>query len=91
MHADVALPASDVQVEGNVFGDAMRVALAPSLLVVTFAASCSRETSNPPPDVVIEPSPDVVEASALTDAVLRDTIDMGGAQPCTAGRIEECP
>lgn len=86
-----------------------------------LAACTSSVASNPPADVEIEASADVVDASTPPDRVALDTptpfdtaappdvvdastprpdhpaldtptsLDVGGALPCTAGRIEECP
>lgn len=57
------------------------------LALVLAAASCSTDPT--PSDVpVVSDAVDVV----ATDTVLpADVLDAGGAQACTAGRIEECP
>lgn len=57
------------------------------LALVLAAASCSTDPA--PADVpVASDAADVV----ATDTVLpADVLDAGGAQACTAGRIEECP
>lgn len=58
-----------------------------SLALVLALAACS---SDPVP-ADVPAAADSVDAVASPDMQLADMLDAGGAQPCTAGRVEECP
>jgi len=57
------------------------------LALVLAAASCS--TDPVPSDVPV--ASDAADVVATDTALPADVLDAGGAQACTAGRIEECP
>ncbi len=62
-------------------------------LALTLALTACGTDGNPPRQVdaavvALDALPDV---APLVDAAGRDAFDVGGAQPCTAGRVEECP
>lgn len=59
-----------------------------ALALLFILAACSSETA-PPADAPV--ASDVVDAVAFDTSAPGDVLDVGGAQPCTAGRVEECP
>lgn len=62
-------------------------------LALTLAlAACATERNPPlPVDAAVVALDALPDVAPLVDATPRDVFDVGGAQPCTAGRVEECP